>query len=148
MLDFDFDSKLETTQEMRVFRCWLDLLLFSLNCFFTSDMYFPQINVSQVDLNWKDPYEYVYDGFVLRTVLAVLICVVTAIGTILYLGLISFERFGGDPQKRGILNQVGHQNWIWYWQFILYLNSWSLKPSHWPWSCIGCQFHFCSGDWS
>ncbi len=73
-------------------------------------MYFPQINVSQVDLNWKDPYEYVYDGFVLRTVLAVLICVVTAIGTILYLGLISFERFGGDPQKRGILNQVGHQN--------------------------------------
>ncbi len=64
-------------------------------------------NLSHVELTWTDPYGYVYDRPWLRFLMGLLVIVISGFGSVLVWGLVMFERFGGDPQKRGILNQVG-----------------------------------------
>ncbi len=59
-------------------------------------------------MSWRDPYDYVYVRLWLRILLGLVVLVITIFGTVLVCGLISFERFTGDPRKRGVLNQVIH----------------------------------------
>ncbi len=55
---------------------------------------------------WKDPYD-VLDGKVGAKVGIVLFqLIILCFGTMVDLSVIMFERYGEDPQKRGILNQV------------------------------------------
>ena len=63
-------------------------------------------NLSHVELTWIDPYCYVYNRPWLRFLMGLLVIVISVFGTGLVWGLVMFERFGGDPQKRGILNQA------------------------------------------
>ena len=65
------------------------------------------IKITDVNLNWQDPYTGL-DGHVVAKAGILLLCpVYLVIGTMLVTGLISFERHGGDPQKRSLHNQVG-----------------------------------------
>jgi hypothetical protein len=55
---------------------------------------------------WKDPYEKIYDHPELTVVIWFIGFLNIIVGNLMLLGIILFERFGGDPQKRSILNQV------------------------------------------
>ncbi len=55
---------------------------------------------------WQDPYAIVYNNLWLKLILGVFVISITITGTLLVMGLISYEKFGGDPQKRGIFNQL------------------------------------------
>ncbi len=53
---------------------------------------------------WKDPFlEF---GTKLKITVAFFIIAMLAFGTTFLLVIISFEKYYGDPKKRGILNQV------------------------------------------
>ncbi len=60
--------------------------------------------ITDIELNWNDPYDDL--NFPVRIALVILICSSLCIGTILLVGIVMFERNGGDPQKRGFVNQV------------------------------------------
>ncbi len=62
------------------------------------------MNLSELELNWEDPYDFFSLGA--KSVIAGLLISFLFMGTPLYIGLISFERYGGDPNKRGFYNQV------------------------------------------
>ena len=53
---------------------------------------------------WTDPYDNL--NFWTRVVIGILTPTLLVIGSVLLLGMISFERYGEDPQKRGLQNQV------------------------------------------
>ena len=57
-------------------------------------------------MSWKDPYSLLDDCCVIKTVLASLILFKLVIGSYLLIVATLFERYGGDPQKRGLMNQV------------------------------------------
>ncbi len=61
-------------------------------------------NISNILLDLNDPFELFSIGAKVCISLVLVIFLVT--GSVLYTGLISFERLGGDPQKRGLANQV------------------------------------------
>ncbi len=65
------------------------------------------MNLTDIDLSWECPYKTLSGNLPaqISIVLAQFGCLI--IGTILTIGIISFERYGEDPQKRHILNQVG-----------------------------------------
>ncbi len=65
-------------------------------------------NVSNIDLSWKDPYLDLTLSH--RVAIGTVICLVYFIGVLTFPPVLSFERYGADPQKRGLKNQV--------WQFI------------------------------
>ncbi len=66
--------------------------------------------ITNIDLDWTDPYDQL-DGHIAVTVSIVsyqAVCLL--LWTIMGLGIVSYERFGEDPQKRGLSNQVQDQD--------------------------------------
>ncbi len=61
-------------------------------------------NLTEIDLSWIDPYFTL--NLKSKSILASYIVIVLLIGTLLNVGIVSFERYGADPQKRGLTNQV------------------------------------------
>ncbi len=63
----------------------------------------------EVDLSigwksWTDPYDSLNDG--VKIAIGILVGIMLIFGPIMILGMLSFEKYGEDPQKRGLLNQV------------------------------------------
>ena len=68
-------------------------------------MTFEGYNITKIDMTlWVDPFENMSLWF--RTVMFSIYLVCILLGAVLYCGFISFEMNGGDPQKRGLTNQV------------------------------------------
>lgn len=51
-------------------------------------------------------YDEIYDDWKLQAVTIVIALVLLAIGNVLWIGIIQFEKFGGDPQKRSLANML------------------------------------------
>ncbi len=64
------------------------------------------MEVTEIDLNWSDPYSKLNNYFALKILIGAWIVFITIFGTINYVGIVAFELTSGDPKKRGILNQV------------------------------------------
>ncbi len=64
------------------------------------------MNLTSMDMTWRDPYNLVSEHFWLKIMLPSLIVSVLIVGTVLHGGIILYERFSGDPRKRGLVNQV------------------------------------------
>ncbi len=61
---------------------------------------------TSINLFWSDPYS-VLDGQILaKVIISLLYSANLLFGTILLLGIIYYEKYGEDPQKRSSLNQV------------------------------------------
>ncbi len=54
--------------------------------------------------SWNDPYNKLSVG--VQAGLGVFIILILVIGSVILLGIIHFERYGADPQKRGLSGQV------------------------------------------
>ena len=63
-------------------------------------------NVTHVHLFWTDPYSFLDGLIVAKVFINVLYTTNLLTGTVFYLGIIYHEKYGEDPQKRGVLNQV------------------------------------------
>ena len=59
-----------------------------------------------VDFSWADAFSQLDDHLELKVCLGLLLIVSMIVGTFLHGGMIVFERFEGDPRKRGLLNQL------------------------------------------
>jgi hypothetical protein len=55
---------------------------------------------------WTDPYTELQDYPKLKAAILTIGILILSIGNLMLYGIVLFERFGGDPQKRSILNQV------------------------------------------
>ncbi len=55
---------------------------------------------------WSDPYKMLDGKVGFQWTLAIYVISVLIIGSLILLGMIIYEREGGDPQKRGLKNQV------------------------------------------
>ena len=60
-----------------------------------------------IELHWIDPYSSIQETLLYQIGIAGVIFIILAIGIPLNLGIMVFEKFGDDPQKRSVLNQVG-----------------------------------------
>ncbi len=60
--------------------------------------------ITEVDMSWSDPYNKL--SLAVKTLLGIFIGFTWVFGSLLLFALISFERYGGDPQKRGLRAQV------------------------------------------
>ncbi len=66
------------------------------------------LNVSQPNFYWRNTYEFVWNSTGLK-ILFTLSCTLSyTIGTFTTSALIHHEKFGEDPQKRSLVNQVKH----------------------------------------
>ncbi len=65
-----------------------------------------QSNLTEIDLSWIDPWKVANDQNASKIALGMFHVWNSIISTLLYVGFMDYERFGGDPQKRGINNQV------------------------------------------
>ena len=79
--------------------------------------------LSDIHLDWSDPYRYL-DGFT-KTKYSILVSSIAymIIGTLVIFCVIAFERYGGDPQKRSIQNQI-----IFHIGILVIIYSWILIP--------------------
>ncbi len=57
-------------------------------------------------LPWSDQYSSLNHNPWIQTLLAIYVAFTLICGTCLLSGICLFERFGGDPQKRNLQNQV------------------------------------------
>ncbi len=53
---------------------------------------------------WTDPYNAL--GIWAKVFLGIYVTLCVTVGTVLHLGMISYERYGQDPQKRSLNSQV------------------------------------------
>ncbi len=64
-----------------------------------------KLTIEEADLkHWSDPYKKF--GLLEKSFIGLAIVLLLGVGTLLHALIISFERFAGDPQKRGLSNQV------------------------------------------
>ena len=63
-------------------------------------------NVTNIVLDWADPYDQLDGQLWIKSGIMVFQVCCLLIWTILGIGMVSYERFGEDPQKRGLGNQV------------------------------------------
>ncbi len=64
------------------------------------------LNITDIDLTWSDPANVFSDYMWMKVIQVCVSVLVLILGTALILGMISFEKYGEDPQKRGLLNQL------------------------------------------
>ena len=64
------------------------------------------LNLTDLDLSWQDPYNLVQESMALKITLTSLIIFVLIFGTVCYISLTIYERYGEDSQKRQLVNQV------------------------------------------
>ncbi len=69
-------------------------------------MDFTHINVTESDWSWIDPHNLYEDRHWQAVFVGVYSVFLLLLGTPLHVGMILYERIGGDPQKRGISNKV------------------------------------------
>ncbi len=73
-------------------------------------------NVTDIDLDWTDPYTLL-DGLVwLKAIIGSFIGLKLTIGTYLMTAATLFERYSGDPRKRGLMNQVSREYFSCSWK--------------------------------
>ena len=65
-----------------------------------------ELNLTKLDLSWRDPYGLVQDYPGLKIILLVLMIGTLVFGTLCHGVIILFERYGQDFHKRGLINQV------------------------------------------
>ncbi len=75
-----------------------------------------------IDLTWSDPFN-IFDDYLWIKIIQISVPIMSLVlGNALLLGMISYEKYGEDPQKRGLLNQIFSQLFsltiICYWIFI------------------------------
>ena len=63
-------------------------------------------NTTDIDLDWSDPFDIFNDYPCIKVIQVVVSIIVLILGTCLLLGMISYEKYGEDPQKRGLFNQI------------------------------------------
>ncbi len=64
-----------------------------------------EMEFNSADLNWSDPF--LLNGRpIFRGAIGSWMLIQLVYGSVLHLGLASFEHYGGDPKKRGLQNQV------------------------------------------
>ena len=66
-------------------------------------------NFSEIQEIWTDHYLQLKGYLTAKILLGLLILFILAGTTVLYGGMVLFEKFGGDSQKRGLLNQIHSQ---------------------------------------
>ena len=64
------------------------------------------MNISKVNLIQHNPLPVSFPQTVFVVSYIAFVLFVLFVGTALHAGIISFERYGGDPQKRGLVNEV------------------------------------------
>ncbi len=64
------------------------------------------LNISQPDLDWNDKYDFLRGKPGPKILLAVMVTLSYLIGTFLTLAQIFYEKYGEDPQKSSLVNQV------------------------------------------
>ncbi len=62
--------------------------------------------ISSIEDKFVDPYTLLDGQIVFKAFVGIYYLLSLATGTLLQVGIISYEKFGGDPQKRGLRNQV------------------------------------------
>ena len=62
--------------------------------------------ISSIEDQFVDPYTLLDGQIVFKAFVGIYYLLSLATGTLLQVGIISYEKFGGDPQKRGLRNQV------------------------------------------
>ncbi len=65
---------------------------------------------TDVAWSWKNPFSLQNEDIGLKVGLVVFNIATVLLGAILYFAFYSYERYGGDPQKRGLINQVITEN--------------------------------------
>ncbi len=63
-------------------------------------------NLSRIDLSWKNPYLLLEGHLVVKIAIGIFNTALIGIGIAFYTAAYLYEKYGLDPQKRGILNQV------------------------------------------
>ena len=58
------------------------------------------------DNKLNDLYDYLYGGFPAKAAYFCMTFIVHFLGPIILLGIVAFEKYGGDPQKRNIINRL------------------------------------------
>ncbi len=77
------------------------------------------LNLTNLDLDWTDPYNQLNGNHGVKAMIITFQSISLMAWTVLAFGIISHERFGGDPQKRGLLNQVRNiLMWLLSWHDI------------------------------
>ena len=64
------------------------------------------LKISNVDLDWTDPYDQLDGQAGIKLFIVAYQTTCLLLFTVLGLGIVSYERSGQDPQKRGLNNQV------------------------------------------
>ncbi len=64
------------------------------------------LSICELDLTWTDPYRTLDDSPFFKVGIGLAIMVLLSVGTCFTLGIALFEKWGGDPQKRGLSNQL------------------------------------------
>ncbi len=67
---------------------------------------FTEIDITDCDLSWKDPARALDGHLWAKAFWCLSMPIILAFGTFFYIGPAFFESQGGDPQKRGLTNQV------------------------------------------
>ena len=60
----------------------------------------------ELEIYWVDPYLTVHQTVWLQILVSIVLVLVLVIGIAMNLGIMVYERFGEDPQKRSIQNQA------------------------------------------
>ena len=68
----------------------------------------PNSTTTIIDIYWTDPYSVIQETLWCQILMAVVLLLLLVTGTFLHLGIMFYEKFAEDPQKRSLLNQVLH----------------------------------------
>ncbi len=69
-------------------------------------MDFESMDISNVSLDWQPPMRNILDQVNVIVLIAILVIFNYFAGTFFLVSLIFHEKFGEDPQKRSLVNQV------------------------------------------
>ncbi len=98
------------------------------------------LDLTDFDLSWYDPYSLIKIGG--KICLSFSICITWLIGVFLHIGFYSFERYGGDPQKRGLPSQVHNYVTSGFTVFLITVIFFSSTPIALATFCSPTQSHF------
>ncbi len=73
-----------------------------MNCFNGIPLIMSEFNRADI----SDHFKYIYSSLVFKISLTLLGSVCLMFGNVMYVGIIHFERFGGDPKKRTVSNRL------------------------------------------
>ncbi len=65
-----------------------------------------QLSITQINLDWEDRYSYFNNNIFPKIIWVSILTINYLIGSVFMLAIVVHERFGEDPQKRSLVNQV------------------------------------------